>query len=141
MTRQDTLSRPRSVETAPGQTAPDGHESCRALGQILDRIGDKWTVMVVGVLSQGPMRFNAIMRDIGGVSHRMLTLTLRALERDGMVTRTPYATIPPRVEYELTPLGMALTEPLKVLSLWAIAHRPAIEGARKAYDKARDSQP
>lgn len=78
-------------------TAPDDHENCRALGQILDRSGDKWTVMVVGRLSRGPMHFNAIMREITGVSHRMLTLTLRALERDGLVTRTAYATIPSKV--------------------------------------------
>src|SRR5437016_4101698 len=102
-------------------------EECRALGQILDRIGDKWTVMVVGVLSKGPLRFNAIMREIGGVSHRMLTLTLRSLERDGLVTRTAFATIPPKVEYDLTSLGRALIEPLRVLSNWAVENRNAIE--------------
>ncbi|MFG3591258.1 winged helix-turn-helix transcriptional regulator [Bradyrhizobium sp. RDI18] len=112
------------------------HEACRALGQILDRIGDKWTVMVVGALSRGPLRFNALMRTIGGVSHRMLTLTLRALERDGLVTRTAYLTIPPKVEYELTPLGRSLIEPLRVLSGWAIENRPAIESSRAAFDMA-----
>lgn len=72
------------------------HARCRSLGQILDRIGDKWTIMAVGALSKGPMRFNAIMRQIGGVSHRMLTITLRGLERDGLVRRTAFPTIPPQ---------------------------------------------
>ncbi|WP_245428484.1 winged helix-turn-helix transcriptional regulator [Kumtagia ephedrae] len=112
------------------------HEACRALGQILDRVGDKWTVMAVGALSKGPLRFNALMRTIGGVSHRMLTLTLRGLERDGLVTRTAYPTIPPKVEYELTPLGRSLIEPLRVLSGWAIENRPAIELSRAAFDRA-----
>jgi DNA-binding HxlR family transcriptional regulator len=114
--------------------ADDGHQECRALGQILDRIGDKWTIMVVGILSKGPCRFNAMMRAIGGVSHRMLTLTLRSLERDGLVSRTAYATIPPKVEYELTDAGRSLIEPLRVLSNWAIEHRPVIENARTEFD-------
>lgn len=107
---------------------------CRALAQVLDRIGDKWTVMVVGVLSDGPQRFNTILRTIGGVSHRMLTFTLRGLERDGLVTRTMYPTIPPKVEYELTDLGRSLIGPLMALSAWGRKHRPAIEVARTRYD-------
>jgi DNA-binding HxlR family transcriptional regulator len=110
------------------------HEDCRAVGQILDRIGDKWTIMVVGALSNGPLRFNAILREIGGVSHRMLTLTLRGLERDGLVTRTAYATIPPRVEYTLTDLGHSLIEPLRVLGTWAAENRPTMEKARARFD-------
>ncbi|QCJ00929.1 winged helix-turn-helix transcriptional regulator [Agrobacterium larrymoorei] len=110
------------------------HAKCRVLGQILDRVGDKWTIMAVGALSDGPMRFNAIMRRIDGVSHRMLTLTLRGLERDGMVRRTAYATIPPKVEYELTPLGRSLTEPLATLLEWGEKHSKDIEIARKAFD-------
>jgi DNA-binding HxlR family transcriptional regulator len=112
----------------------DLHWECRSLGQVLDRIGDKWTVMVVGNLSKGPSRFNALMRAIGGVSHRMLTLTLRGLERDGLVSRTAYATIPPKVEYELTDAGRSLIEPLHVLSNWAIENRPVIEKARSEFD-------
>lgn len=112
-----------------------GHNECRALGQILDRIGDKWTIMVVGILSKGPCRFNAMMREIGGVSHRMLTLTLRSLERDGLVSRTAYATIPPKVEYALTDTGRSLIEPLRVLSSWAIDKRQTIEKARVEYDE------
>lgn len=109
-------------------------DDCRAVGQILDRIGDKWTVMVVGALANGKLRFNAIMREIGGVSHRMLTLTLRGLERDGLVTRTAYTTIPPKVEYELTELGRSLIGPLRVLAAWSIQHRPAMELARAKFD-------
>ena len=105
-------------------------ENCRALGAVLDRIGSKWTVMVVGVLSNGPTRFNAIMRALPGVSHRMLTLTLRGLERDGLVKRTPYPTIPPRVDYELTALGHSLIEPLAGLASWARANLSKIEAAR-----------
>ncbi len=108
--------------------------SCKALGQVLDRVGDKWTVMVVGVLSRGPMRFNAIQRTIGGVSHRMLTVTLRGLERDGLVKRTAYATIPPRVDYELTSLGHSLKEPLESLAHWARTQQPLIEMARQEFD-------
>src|SRR3954470_837967 len=97
---------------------PVPHEKCLALAQVLDRIGDKWTIMVVGVLSQGPKRFTVLMREIGGVSHRMLTLTLRGLERDGLVKRTAYPSIPPKVEYELTALGASLRVPLAALSEW-----------------------
>ncbi|HEX8408043.1 MAG TPA: helix-turn-helix domain-containing protein [Thermoanaerobaculia bacterium] len=110
--------------------APDDHANCKALGQLLDRIGDKWTVMVVGALSRGPMRFNALQRLIGGVSHRMLTLTLRGLESDGLVKRTVYPTVPPKVEYELTAVGSSLIEPLSALSSWAQKNRPAVEAAR-----------
>jgi DNA-binding HxlR family transcriptional regulator len=113
----------------------DVHENCRALGQALDCVGDKWTVMVVGILSYSPMRFNALMRTIGGVSHRMLTLTLRSLERDGLLTRTAFPTIPPKVEYALTELGRSLIEPLQVLKGWAVENQAAIEVARSEFDK------
>lgn len=109
-------------------------DDCRAIGQILDRIGDKWTIMVVGVLAKKKLRFNEIMREIGGVSHRMLTLTLRGLERDGLVTRTAYNAIPPKVEYELTELGRSLIEPLRILACWSTQHRSAVETARKDFD-------
>lgn len=110
------------------------------MAQVLDRVGDKWTVMVVGVLSSGPQRFSTILRTIGGVSHRMLTLTLRGLERDGLVTRTIYPTIPPKVEYELTALGSSLIAPLRALSSWGVKNRPAIEEARARFD-ARGEAP
>ncbi|GFM84799.1 HxlR family transcriptional regulator [Pseudomonas cichorii] len=110
-------------------------ESCKALGNILDRIGDKWTVMVVGILSDGPMRFNALQRTVAGVSHRMLTLTLRGLERDGLVTRTAFATVPPRVDYELTDLGHSLRPQLELLASWARTHQATIEQARNSFDQ------
>ncbi|HEY9345008.1 MAG TPA: helix-turn-helix domain-containing protein, partial [Inquilinus sp.] len=100
----------------------EGHEQCRAISDVLARVGDKWTVMVVGLLSDGPMRFNELRRTIGGISQRMLTLTLRGLERDGLVTRTVFPTIPPRVDYALTDRGQTLIEPLKALFAWATEH-------------------
>jgi DNA-binding HxlR family transcriptional regulator len=112
----------------------DNHARCRALGAVLDRVGDKWTVMAVSALSEGPMRFNALLRLIGGVSQRMLTLTLRGLERDGIVTRTVFPTIPPRVDYELTPMGRTLIAPLTELSAWADKHLPEMMTARGHYD-------
>lgn len=107
---------------------------CRAVSDVLSRIGDKWTVYVVGLLSNGPMRFNELKRAVGGISQRMLTLTLRGLERDGLVTRTVYPTIPPRVDYELTDLGRTLIETLASLGEWAIKNRPAVEKARRSFD-------
>lgn len=120
----------KTERTVPDLPADDDHANCRVLGQVLDRIGDKWTVMVVGGLSKGPMRFNALLRLIGGVSHRMLTLTLRGLEQDGLVKRTVYPTVPPKVEYELTEIGASLIKPLRALAVWAQTNQPAIESAR-----------
>ncbi|MUN63772.1 transcriptional regulator [Kocuria sediminis] len=102
--------------------------------QVLDRIGDRWTVLVVGALTQGPLRFSQLAARVDGVSQKMLTQTLRALERDGLVTRTVYPQVPPRVEYELTEAGVTLQEPLKALEEWATTHMPAILTARQQYD-------
>ena len=88
-------------------------EDCRAVSEVLARVGDKWTVLVVSALGEGPKRFNEIRRALGSISQRMLTLTLRGLERDGLVTRTVFPTIPPRVDYELTKLGRSLLKPVK----------------------------
>lgn len=110
---------------------------CSAMGDILNRIGDKWSVMVVGFLTRKTMRFNELRHAIGGISQRMLTLTLRNLERDGLVTRTVYPEIPPRVEYALTDLGRTLTEPLDALWNWAERHQDAVKQARQVYDQAR----
>jgi len=116
----------------------DQHEpgDCRAISETLARIGDKWTVLVVELLRDGPMRFNEMRRAINGISQRMLTLTVRGLERDGLATRTVYPTIPPRVEYELTPLGRTLRGPLGAIADWARTHRPAVERAQKLFDAA-----
>jgi DNA-binding HxlR family transcriptional regulator len=103
----------------------------------LAHIGDKWTVLVVGVLSHGPMRYSQISKLVEGVSQRMLTLTLKSLERDGIVTRTVYPTNPPRVDYELTERGKTLIVPLHMLWAWAQANRTAIEGTRRHFDQQR----
>ena len=110
-------------------------EACRAVSDVLARVGDKWTVLVVELLSDGPMRFNELRRKIGSISQKMLTTTLRGLERDGLVTRTIYPTIPPRVDYELTQLGRELRDPLKALGKWARENQPRIVKARERFDE------
>lgn len=107
---------------------------CRAVGEILGHIGDKWAILVVRMLSDGPLRFSELRRDIGSISQKMLTSTLRSLERDGFVTRTVTPTIPPRVDYELTAIGRDLMTPVNALAAWALAHRAQIERARARYD-------
>jgi DNA-binding HxlR family transcriptional regulator len=109
-------------------------EDCRAVSEVLSRVGDKWTVLVVSTLGDGPKRFNELRKALGSISQRMLTLTVRALERDGLVTRTVVATIPPRVTYELTKLGRSLLEPVSGLGSWARKNRNAIEDARRRFD-------
>lgn len=114
----------------------DGPEDCAAVKPVLARIGDKWVVLVVRLLGRkGPRRFNELRREIGTISQRMLTLTLRALERDGLVTRTVYPTIPPRVEYDLTALGRSLMVPIEALGNWAFAHREEMDAARARFDR------
>jgi DNA-binding HxlR family transcriptional regulator len=110
-------------------------EDCAATREILSLVGDKWSVMVIVNLGEGTLRFSDLKRAVEGISQRMLTLTLRGLEREGLVTRTVFPSIPPRVDYALTPLGRTLLEPVSVLAMWAQKHRPAIERARGAYDR------
>ena len=112
-------------------------EECRAVSEVLGRVGDKWTVLVVSTLGGGPKRFNELRRSLGSISQRMLTLTLRGLERDGLVTRTVFPTVPPRVDYELTKLGRSLLEPVNGLSLWARKNRASIAAARDRFDAAQ----
>ena len=107
---------------------------CRAVSEVLSRVGDKWTVLVVEILGHGPKRFNELRRHVGGISQKMLTTTLRQLERDGMVTRTVYPTIPPRVDYELTGLGSELLVPVRALGDWARTNMERIDEARRHYD-------
>ena len=111
-------------------------EDCRAVSEVLSRVGDKWTVLVVSTLGDGPKRFNELRRALGSISQRMLTLTVRALERDGLVTRTVYPTNPPRVDYQLTDLGRSLLEPVSALGTWARHNRPAIQQSRQRFDAA-----
>ena len=110
---------------------------CRKMSSVLTIVGDKWTVMIVMVLVERPRRFNDIKRTIGGISQQMLTRTLKALERDGAVSRTVYATVPPQVEYALTDLGHSLAQPLRALGSWAGEHLEAIEDNRHRYDASR----
>ncbi|NGN41235.1 helix-turn-helix transcriptional regulator [Mesorhizobium sp. CGMCC 1.15528] len=111
-------------------------EDCRAVSAILQRIGDKWTVLVVSKLGNGPMRFNELRHIIGGISQKMLTTTLRGLERDGFVTRTMFPTIPPRVDYDLTELGHELLVPVNALGEWAKQNTNRVNEARAKFDAA-----
>jgi DNA-binding HxlR family transcriptional regulator len=117
------------------QLADPATEDCRALSSILARVGDKWTVLIVVLLGDGPRRFNEIKRMVGGISQRMLTFTLRGLERDGLVTRTVFPTTPPRVNYELTKLGSTLWDAVEPLSSWARGHLSEILRSREKFDE------
>ncbi len=124
-------------ETVPVPGTEPGFASatCRVRG-VLDRIGDKWAIYVVDRLGQGPRRFSELLRGIDGITARMLTVTLRGLERDGILTRTVHAAVPPRVDYQLTPLGETLLRTIGQLAAWADAHLDEIEQARASYDAA-----
>ena len=121
----------------PERTRRDAY-NCAAVNDILSTIGDKWTVLVVVTLSHGPMRFNELKRAVGDISQRMLTLTLRNLERDGLVSRTVTPTIPPRVDYELTELGQSLQKPICGLATWAMDNVDAIHAAQARFDSVQD---
>jgi DNA-binding HxlR family transcriptional regulator len=110
----------------------------RTLRRVLDQICNKWTLLIVATLDQRTLRFTDLHQQITGISQRMLTLTLRNLERDGLVDRTVHAEVPPRVEYELTPTGRSLLGPALALAGWAIDHVPHIEASRAAYEKRSD---
>src|SRR6202022_140608 len=127
----------KKVPVLPPQ--PHLESDCRGVASILARVGDKWSVFVIMLLGEGPRRFNEIKRTVGGISQRMLTLTLRGLERDGLVTRTVFPTIPPRVDYELTDLGRGLSKPVEALGRWAIEHLAEIEDARARFDRRNDA--
>lgn len=120
----------------------DLHHDCRPVGEILNQIGGKWTVLIINLLGKGPMRFSAIKRMVGGISQKVLTATLRDLEMDGLVTRTVTPSIPPRVDYELTELGYDLQKPLDLLGQWAVDNRPKVLAARERYFAANpDAMP
>jgi DNA-binding HxlR family transcriptional regulator len=112
------------------------HDRCLATREVLNRVGDKWSVLIVGTLGAGPRRFSDLRRSIEGISQRMLTLTLRGLERDGLVKRTVFPTIPPRVDYELTKQGLTLLEPIQALSDWASDNRMTVQASRDRFDAA-----
>lgn len=127
--------KPEHIRVPVLPASPDHNGSdCRAVASVLARVGDKWSVLVIMLLGGGPRRFNELKRMIGGISQRMLTLTLRGLERDGLVTRTVFPTVPPRVDYELTDLGRGLSMPVMGLGEWAKQHIPDIASAREKFD-------
>ena len=128
---------PEHTRVPAPRRQPHAHEGadCRAVASVLARVGDKWSVLLIMMLGDGPKRFNELKRMIGGISQRMLTLTLRGLERDGLITRTVFPTIPPRVDYELTDLGRGLAKPVQALGQWAFEHKQEIEGARSKFDR------
>ena len=128
------ISHPNDTET---QTVYSGECPARAL---LDRIADKWTTLLIGILSSvdGPLRFGDLRREVTGISQKMLTQTLRDLERDGLVVRRAYPVIPPRVEYSLTPLGRTLEAPMRALSMWAEAHMSDVHAAQERFDSERE---
>ena len=113
---------------------------CRTISTLLSRIGDKWTVLVVTTLGEGPRRFNELRREIPSVSQRMLTLTLRNLERDGLVSRTVTPSIPPRVDYALTEMGRSLLKPVNALAEWAIDNVETIHAAQARFDAEADAR-
>lgn len=117
----------------PRIAAGDSSE-CRIVRDVLSQLGDKWTLMVILCLGSGPLRFNAIQRAVVGISHRMLTVTLRKLERDGLISRTVYPDAPPRTEYDLTALGVSFTDPVMAIANWAIAAQSQIEQNRQRFE-------
>ena len=131
-----TRTAPQTLRSTPDspQVADCG------IRDVLDRIGDKWTLLVCIELTQGVRRFRELQRAVPGISQRMLTLTVRRLERDGMVQRRVFASVPPRVEYGLTPLGRSLSGPIRVLAEWAEEHRAEIAAARSRWDASATEQ-
>jgi DNA-binding HxlR family transcriptional regulator len=131
--------RPSKVDvTAAARHLPSGE--CPKISQVLARVGEKWSVLIIIMLAERPRRFSELKRAIGGVSQRMLTLSLRGLERDGLVKRTVFPVVPPRVEYELTPLGQSLRAPVSALGEWAREHIAEIDAAREAFDRRESRQ-
>jgi DNA-binding HxlR family transcriptional regulator len=112
---------------------------CQSISEVLSRVGDKWTVLIVNQLGDGPKRFSELQKAIDGVSQKMLTTTLRNLERDGFCTRHVLPTVPPRVDYELTKLGRDLLAPVSALADWAVANRERIAAARRRFDERKSS--
>src|SRR5260221_9745534 len=134
ISQERRFARPGHIEMTVAMHHPL-HEDCRKVGQILARAGEKWSMLVVMLLREGPRRFNDIKRNTGGISQQMLTRTLRGLERDGMVTRTIFPTSPPQVEYNLTELGRSMSEPVLAFGLWVQEHLPEIDVARHRFDQ------
>jgi DNA-binding HxlR family transcriptional regulator len=126
---------------SPGDLNTGEHTECIVVREILDRVGDKWSVLVIALLGERGQRFTELRRSIEGISQRMLTLTLRQLEHDGLVSRTVHATVPPRVDYALTPLGQSVLEPISALMSWAQEHGTDVADARRAYEARQEDEP
>ncbi|MBY8828327.1 winged helix-turn-helix transcriptional regulator [Hephaestia mangrovi] len=121
-----------------GRTAPLAEQnSCRAVSEVLSRVGDKWSVLVIVAVRERPHRFSELKRKVGGISQQMLTSTLKTLERDGLVTRTVVPTTPPQVSYTLTDLGRSLSSTLRQLAEWSIDNLATIQESRRRYDEGR----
>lgn len=141
--RNNLFVRHNDVPASPGGhgDSPVDTGACRAVAPVLNRVGDKWSMLIVMNLAAGPRRFNELKRQIDGISQRMLTLSLRGLERDGLVSRKVTPSIPPRVDYALTDLGVSLRAPVQQLGNWAIAHIDCIRAAQRAFDDASHQHP
>tara|TARA_R110002020_G_scaffold35195_8_gene106338 strand:- start:932 stop:1336 length:405 start_codon:yes stop_codon:yes gene_type:complete len=129
--------KPSAIPATPTPEVPPelhGPGQCQVANDVISLVGDKWSVLVVSTLGKGTLRFSELKRAVEGISQKMLTTTLRGLERDGYLTRTVYPTVPPRVDYELTPLGRELLEPVAALGNWAVANHARVIAARRAYD-------
>lgn len=133
-TRRETVPLEYPHDHAGSASCSVENPASSVIREILARVGDKWSMLVIGVLHDGPLRFTHLHRKIDGISQRMLTQTLRSLERDGLVQRTSYPEIPPRVEYAATPLGKSLSEPVIQLAIWAAEHQSQILDAREQFD-------
>lgn len=134
---QRTREFTRHTKVTMTSTADSGN--CHIIRQTFDRLGDKWTLLVIRILGTGPQRFTTLKAAADGISQRMLTLTLRRLQRDGLVERTAYAEVPPRVEYNLTPLGHTLLPPVAALADWALAHEAELRAHQERFDSADQS--
>ena len=128
-------------DPAPLEHCTRAHRKDPGIRAVHDRLGDKWSLLVIAELTHGPLRFRQLQRAVGGVSQRMLTLTVRRLERDGLVRRTVYPTVPAQVDYRLTEMGASLTHLLKALADWSLAHRKDIARAQTDYDRAQAGRP
>jgi DNA-binding HxlR family transcriptional regulator len=126
---------PGNNEGTKGQLPSD--EECVSINEVLSRVGDKWSLQIISRLGEGTLRFSELKRSVEGISQRMLTLTLRQLERDGLVKRRVYATVPPKVEYTLSEFGRTILIPVSELANWALTYRLQIQAARDAYDSRR----
>jgi DNA-binding HxlR family transcriptional regulator len=128
-----------TTQVGAGSPAATGTGDPCPVRDVIERVGDKWSVLIIDRLARGPQRFGVLARTVEGISRNMLARTLRLLERDGLVTRTVHPTVPPTVEYALTDLGRSLVPPLNVLAAWAVAHGELVRAARADFDHRHDA--